>query len=280
MKLYYYAHTGHKKGLDRLKRATALLKEFNKKGLETLLLVNDFRASLVAREFGIADSVHIETIQDIDAIAKHGDIIVIDSPEDDRGRIEKYCFDFKKVFRFAQSANDSSKYGEIVLDEPIIIDSFYFKEHKKEDRTLFFLSDSDANKTVLSNADFFKGEEMELLLGHYFYIKYESELEKIFKQLHEAEEYMELISKSKRVVTASFQTALEARISGAEVVFILTDSYDNSIVNILRSLQVETIKGFDKNSYKQLVFSNISNCHRKSQKAEEISTNMIKIMDL
>jgi hypothetical protein len=65
VKIYYYAYTGHKNGLDGLKRATALLKEFDKKGLNTLLLVNDFRASLVAREFGVANSVHIETIQDL-----------------------------------------------------------------------------------------------------------------------------------------------------------------------------------------------------------------------
>ena len=55
---------------------------------------------------------------------------------------------------------------------------------------------------------------MELLLGHYFYVKYENDLEKLFKTLHESEEYTELLCSSKRVITASFQAALEAKNSG------------------------------------------------------------------
>jgi len=280
VKIYYYAYTGHKNGLDRLKRATALLKEFDKKGLDTLLLVNDFRASLVAREFGVANSVHIETIQDIDAIAQTGDVIIIDSPEDDRGRLEKYCSDFRTVIRFAESEDDSSRYGEIVFNEPVIVDSIYFENHEKEDRTIFFLGDSDADKTILSNADFFEKDDMELLLGHYFYVKYENDLEKIFKKLYEAEDYIELICRSRRVVTASLQTALEAGIAGAEVVYILNKPLKKNIKNILSLLQVETLKSFSRNSYKQLMFSNILDCHINTQRSKNIAENMIKIMDL
>ncbi len=280
MKLYYYAHTGHKHGLDRLKRATALLKEFNKKGLDTLLLVNDFRAGLVAREFGIAESVHIETIQDIDAIAEHGDVIIIDSPEDDRGRLQKYCSEFRDVFRFAQNDNDKSRYGETVLDEVVVVDSIYFEKYDKESRTLFFLGDSDASKTILFNADFFKSLDMELLLGHYFYVKYEDDLSKIFKKIHEPEEYIELICKSERIVTTSLQCAFEATISGAEVVYILTKTLDKNMEKILSLLQVETIDGFDKNSYKHLVFSNTLYCHRNTQSSEKIVSNMMNIMNL
>jgi hypothetical protein len=280
MKLYYYAHTGHKNGLDRLKKAVVLLKEFDKTGLDTLLLVNDFRAGLVAREFGIADSVHIETIQDIDAIAEHGDIIVIDSPEDDRGRLEKYCSKFRHVFRFAQNEDDISHYGETLLDEAVVVDNLYFEKHEKEKRILFFLSDSDADKTILSNACFFDGLDMELLLGHYFYVKYEDDLVKIFKKLHEAEEYTELICKSERIVTTSLQCALEASISGAEVVYILTKPLEKNIKKILSLLQVETLKGFDKHSYQQVVFFNILDCHRNTQRSEKIVSNMINIMNL
>ncbi|NEW60401.1 hypothetical protein GSY74_03825 [Sulfurovum sp. bin170] len=280
MKLYYYAHTGHKNGLDRLKKATALLKEFDKKGLDTLLLVNDFRASLVAREFGIADSVHIETIQDIDAIATHGDVVIIDSPEDDRGRLEKYCREFRHVFRFAQSEDDASRYGETVLDEPVVIDEIYFEEYEKEDRTVFFLSDSDADKTILSNADFFKDMDMELLLGHYFYVKYEDDLAKIFKKLHEAEEYIELICKSERIVTTSLQCVFEARVSGAKVVYILTKPLSVNIKKILSLLQVETLNGFDRHSYQQVVFPNTLDCHRNTQKAKKIVSNMMNIINL
>ncbi len=265
--LYYYAYTGHKHGLDRVKKAAVILKKLRNNGIETMLLVNDFRAGLVAREFGVAESVTIETIQDIDAIAEVGDSVIIDSPEDDHGRLVKYCSDFKSVFRFAQSSEDKSIHGETMLtidcdDEKcissIIVDDVYFEEHKKEDRTLFFLGDSDADKIILNNADFFKNNRMELLLGHYFYVKYEDDLAKIFNILHEPEEYIALICSSKRVVTASFQTALEASIAGAEVVFIDINKISNEEKELLKLFKIILIISFNKDEYKQISIESVS----------------------
>jgi len=289
VKLYYYAHTGHKNGLDRLKKATALLKALNKQGIDTMLLVNDFRAGLAAREFGINESVTIETVQDIDAIASLEDVIIIDSPENHRGRLEKYCTEFRQVFRMAQSSDDRSEYGEILLsmvceeeDEgcisSLIIDDLYFQKYDKIDRTVFFLGDSDANKTILSHREFFEGQNMELLLGHYFYVKYEDELAKIFSRLHESEEYSDIICHSKRVVTASLQCALEARVSGAEVLYILTEPLDNIVEEKLRMLQVNTVKGFDRNIYEHTVFSNTLDCHNITQSTDIIAYKIIKLL--
>ncbi|MBU1667781.1 hypothetical protein KKC13_05130 [bacterium] len=260
MKLYYYAFTGHKNGLDRVKRAAVVLNKLRAKGIDTMLLVNDFRAGLVAKEFGVPESVTIETIQDIDAIAEVGDSVIIDSPEDDHGRLVKYCSDFKEVFRFAGSADDKSIHGEIMMrlncdDEAcissVIVDDVYFEEHKKENRTLFFLSDSDADKTILKHAEFFKDTDMELLLGHYFYVKYEDELSKIFKTMHEPEEYMDLICSSSRVVTASFQTALEARVAGAEVIYIELNELTQEEKSLFSLLEIITVINFNKDIYQQ-----------------------------
>jgi len=261
MKLYYYAFTGHKFGLDRVKRASVVLKKLRAEGIETMLLLNDFRAGLVAREFGIPESVTIEGIQDIDAIAENGDVIIIDSPEDDHGRLVKYCSDFKKVFRFAENDEDKSIHGEIILSlnsenkdsiSSLLIDDIYFEEHKKEERTLFFLSDSDADKLILNNEDFFKDSNMELLLGNYFYVKYEDDLAKIFPILHEPEEYISLLCSSSHVITASFQTAVEARVSGAKVTYIELKSLTNHEKELFKLLGVIMIIGFNKESYKEM----------------------------
>ncbi len=252
--VYYYAFTGHKNGLDRLKRASVVLNKLRANGVETMLLVNDFRAGLVAKEFGVPESVTIETIQDIDAIAQTGASVIIDSPEDDHGRLVKYCADFKQVFRFAESPEDKSIHGEIMLrldcqDEAcisaLIVDDVYFEKHEKKERTLFFLSDSDADKTILKNAEFFKETNMELLLGHYFYVKYEDDLAKIFKTMYEPEEYTDLICSSARVVTASFQTALEAHVAGAEVVFIEINQLSEDEKNLLSLLQIMVMISFN-----------------------------------
>ena len=69
-----------------------------------------------------------------------------------------------------------------------------FEETEKKERTLFFLSDADYDKTILSNEDFFKSLNMELLLGNYFFVKYEDDLAKLFSTLHEPEEYVDLIT--------------------------------------------------------------------------------------
>jgi len=261
MKVYYYAFTGHKYGLDRMKRAAVVLSKLRSHGIETMLLVNDFRAGLVAREFGVPESITIEGIQDIDAIAQTGDSVIIDSPEDDHGRLVKYCADFKSVFRFAESIEDKSVHGEIMMQlncqndnciSSLLIDDVYFEEHKKENRILFFLSDSDSDKLIINNTDFFKDSNMELLLGNYFYVKYEDDLAKIFNTLHEPEEYQSLICSSSHVVTASFQTAVESAIAGAKVTYLNFSDLSIDEKELFKLLDVIIIIGFDAESYKEI----------------------------
>ena len=284
MTLYYYAFTGHKYGLDRARRAVPIIKKLKEQGIETMLLVNDFRAGLAMRDLGIAESVHIEGIQDIDAIAKMGDVVIIDSPEDDHGRLVKYCTDFKQVFRFAEHDSDKSIHGEVMLranckdDECIsalIVDDIFFEKHNKVDRTLFFLGDSDAEKTILSNSAFFEVNKMELLLGHYFYVKYEQDLEKIFITLHESEDYIDLICSSSRVVTASFQTALEATVSGAEVVFVNLNKISDEEKELLLLFNVILINTFNEEIYQQIIIENVSKNRMMVERSDTIVTKII-----
>ena len=264
MKIYYYAYTGHKYGLDRARRAVAVLKKLREAGFDTMLLVNDFRAGLAVKELGIPESIHIEGIQDIDAIAQTGDVVIIDSPEDDHGRLVKYCSDFKQVFRFAEHDDDKSIHGETMLTidcedsnetciSSLIVDDIYCKEYKKVERTLFFLGDSDADKTILANADFFKKNPMELLLGHYFYVKYESDLEKLFTTLHESEEYVDLICSSSHIVTSSYQTALEAYATGAKVTFIEIKILNREQKELFKLLNIIIIIGFNNKNYREVL---------------------------
>jgi hypothetical protein len=252
--LYYYAHTGHKVGLERARRGVTVMKELMAEGLQLQLLVNDFRAGVAMKEEqGVREYVTIETVQDIDAIAQMGDSVIIDSDEDDHGRLVKYVSDFKHVLRFAHDSEDRSIHGERLFrvgcqsdmcEEAVIVDKFYFKEHNKKERILFFLRDYDHDKTILSNETFFKAFDMELLLGHYFFVKYEDDLAKLFATLHEPEEYMEIISESTTVVTASAQAALEAQASGGKVVFLQLDDTPLYPVETLREYGIEVVSDF------------------------------------
>ena len=252
--LFYYANSGHKIGLERVRRGAALLKRLESNGIETQLLVNDFRAGLVAKDLGVKEYVTVETVQDIDAIAQFGDSIIIDSPEDDHGRLVKYCEDFKHVWRFEVGSDDQSVHGEALFkiecndescENAVIIDDEYFEKTQKEERTLFFLSDADYDKTILSNEIFFKTLDMELLLGNYFFVKYEDDLAKLFSILHEPEEYVDLIKSSSCIVTASAQTALEAKVSGSKVIYIHLSNNELYPLGLLSRHGIDIVNGFD-----------------------------------
>ncbi len=244
--LYYYAHSGHKIGLDRVRRGSALLKSLQRDGVDGVMLVNDFRAGLACREMGLSEYITIETIQDIDAIASLGDSIIIDSDEDDHGRIVKYCSDFHSVFRFANGLNESAIVSETILDrDSYVIDADYFEKRKKQERVVFFLGDADYDKIILNNSSFFKSFDMELILGNYFFVKYEDDLSKLFSTLHEPEDYEDIIKSSSCVVSASIQTALEASACGAKVIFL--DIIESQIYSkeLLKSVGIAIVDGFD-----------------------------------
>ena len=268
--LYYYANTSHKMGLERLRRGAALLNRLNANGEETQLLVNDFRAGLVARELGVREYVTIEGIQDIDAIAQNSDSIIIDSMEDDHGRLVKYCQDFSQVWRFAHDTKDVSIHGETLIRmDNVIVDDTFFEENKKEKRILFFLGDADYDKTILSNVDFFKAFDMELLLGNYFFVKYEDDLAKLFSTLHEPEEYEDLIKSSSTVVTASGQTALEAKVAGAKVIYIALPQRELYEKGLLESYGITVIDGFNVEKLTVSLQNNLSDNKNIIEKTDD-----------
>jgi len=250
--LYYYANTSHKMGLERLRRGAALLNKLNSEGENTQLLVNDFRAGLVARELGVAEYVTIEGIQDIDAIAENGDSIIMDSDEDDHGRLVKYCQDFSKVWRFAQDNEEKVIHSEkLISPETVMVDDIFFEQEEKVQRVLFFLGDADYNKTILNNETFFNAFDMELLLGNYFFVKYEEALSKLFTTLHEPEEYVDLIKRTSTIVTASTQTAFEAYVAGAKVIYLAIDDAPLYDRDYIKKFGITVVEGFNVSSLKE-----------------------------
>ncbi len=276
--LYYYANTGHKIGLERLRRGVALLKKLEQRGEEVMYLVNDFRAGLIAKGLGLKDYVTVESVQDIDAIATGLDSIIIDSTEDDHGRLVKYCADFRYVFRFAHGEEDCSIHGEKLFKagcdsdeclEAMIIDDRYYNTVEKEERTLFFLGDADYDKVILNNASFFEDFEMEILLGNYFFVKYEDDLAKLFTILHEPEEYRDLIENSTTLVTASAQAAVEARANGTKVIFLNIMGQPLYPMSLLSLYGIVIVDGFDSEKLKMYLTSDLSGSDKLMEKYDD-----------
>jgi hypothetical protein len=219
--IYLYAYTNHRADLDNLRRMGALWEILNDAGIEAELLVNDYRAQLAGRELGLPAATTIETIMDIDAVAEHGDTVVIDSPEEAGERLGRYVEKFARVLRVVPGGGES-RYGEAVVD-PFAPETILYRRYPeipKEDRTVLIYGDSDADKSLLALSESPAGRGWGLYWGHYFYVKYEDLLAERFDPIFESEEYPELIAASRRIVTAMPQTALEAAAAGAEVLWL------------------------------------------------------------
>ncbi|MBN2769004.1 MAG: hypothetical protein JXQ68_07855 [Campylobacterales bacterium] len=244
MIFYYYAHTGHRDNLDGVRRAGALLPRLESQGVTTKLLVNDFRAALAAKEYGVEGAVSIESINDIDLMLNIGDALFIDSSEELPKHFENFCRDYKKIFRLARDCDDKVQSKEELLfpwDEnmqAIFIDDIYLDDSEKKDGMVLFYGDSDPKKELLEIASKLKDCGIELLLGEYFYLGYEDELGEYFTQMHEPEEYRSLILHSKDVITFSLQCAIEAKIAGANVVYIEKEKLNECIINVLKQFQI------------------------------------------
>ena len=231
MKLYYYIYTGHKNSLNGVRRGAVLYKALKARGVEATVLLNDFRAGLEAREYGIDSYVTIDTILDVDALAKMGDSLIMDTTEDEKGKLKYFVRDYAHVIKFASSMDEDSQCGEsIIAYDDFLVDSAYQNAPSdKNNRVLFFYGDSDTNKELLQEFTIFKNNNFDLLLGHYFYLGYEDELQPFFNHIYESDEYMDRVSSYANVVTFSLQCAIEAKVADANVVYVSQSSQDQDI---------------------------------------------------
>jgi len=89
----------------------------------------------------------------------------------------------------------------------------------------------------------------------------------------------ELICNSKRVVTASLQTALDAKVSGAEVVFIELKELRSKEKELLSSLGITTISGFDVEALEGAFESVASKSEKCVEKSNITVTKIVKSLE-
>jgi hypothetical protein len=247
---YIYAYSNHKAGLSRLRRMAVLYQQMQDQGIEVEMLTNDHRAISAVREYGISSATTIQTVWDIDSVAQWGDSLIIDTPEDDEGKLEQYVEMFNSVSRVANTCDEKSQFGEELLYPDPMVDPYFLvsKRQEKVERKLLFVGDSDSDKWLLEQAEYFAGLDLELLLGEYFYVGYETALESYFPIQHEAENYRECISQSHTIVTSEMQTAYEARAAGARVLYL---NHETEICHTesLKAEGIEVIRPLDISGY-------------------------------
>ena len=237
MQVYLYAKSGHTVGLEATKRCAAIanvLKEF-----EPILCTSDFRAGAFAKDnLGVKKYVNIDVVRNLHNIMQRRDILIYDSPESS----DEMKKDMKEFCTLLYEIGDELK--GIIVDE-----SIYSKNpNPKLDKTMFF-GDDDYNNLFLDMAKESEKFELNLLMGHYYFLGNEKIFTNHFSNVIDEEEYVLTIQNSKYLLTASLQTALESLACGNNpVLFKRVDkNYDEELILKLNLPVV------DANNLKELI---------------------------
>ena len=181
MQVYLYAKSGHTVGLEATKRCAAIanaLKEF-----DPILCTSDFRAGAFAKDLlGVRRYVNIDVVRNLHNIMQKRDILIYDTPEandDMKKDMKEFC---------------TLLYGIDSEIEGIVVDtSIYTKqENPKLEKTIFF-GDDDYYNIFLALVEKSGEFDINLLMGHYFFLGNEKIFDKHFANVIDEEEYVETI---------------------------------------------------------------------------------------
>jgi len=231
MRTFYYVHTGHRIGLDRFRRAAAIISYLGDD--ELTLLSSDFRIAQIARDFGVKNSVGLDVVRNIPQIAHHGDKLVFDSDEANPIMLEDMQQYF---FPFIHVANDT-----------IAVADRYFEKREKTVKLSYFFGDDDYEKDLAKNLEDLKSLNVHLQLGFYYFLDYEDMLREEFTNCFDFEEYDEMIFSSEVLITSSPQAVLESLASGGKPIYIQREDYTRDMNDLFKKLEVPCLESFDIN---------------------------------
>jgi len=153
MKIFYYVHTGHRIGLDRFRRAAAIISALG--DVDITLLTSDFRIASEAKDYGIKRSVGIDLVRNIPQIAHHGDALIFDSAESNPTMLEDMVKFFSIFIRISDDPNEVKHPKEFLISpylegdkicKAVVVAEQYFKPTQKNIERCFFFGDDDYEK--------------------------------------------------------------------------------------------------------------------------------------
>ena len=223
MQVYLYAKSGHTVGLDATKRC-AVIANFLKE-LDPILCTSDFRAGAFAKDnLGVKKYVNIDVVRNLHNMMHRGDILIYETPEVNENMKEEMKEFCTLLYGIGEELN------EIIVDESIYIKN----ENPTIEKTIFF-GDDDYHNLLLGIIEDSKKYDINLLMGHYFFLGNEKIFVNHFLNIIDEEEYVQTIQNSKYLLTASLQTALESLSCGNKPVLFrrIDKSYDEELIKKL-----------------------------------------------
>ena len=145
MRTFYYVHTGHRIGLDRFRRAAAIIKSLG--DVDITLLSSDFRIAQISREFGIEKSVGLDVVRNIPQISHYGDQLIFDSEEANPIMLDDMREYFSTFIRISDDKEDKKADNELLISPYLqgegicnsyTIDDKYFQKSAKSVEISYF----------------------------------------------------------------------------------------------------------------------------------------------
>ncbi|QOP44419.1 hypothetical protein FJR45_10850 [Sulfurimonas sediminis] len=253
MRTFYYVHTGHRIGLDRFRRAVAILNALEDEDIT--LLTSDYRIAQAARDFGIDKSVGIDVVRNIPQIAHNGDKLIFDSEEANSIMLEDMRNYFSRFVRISDKPDEVKAENEFLLSpylegegicKAVVVADKYFTCKEKTVPLSYFFGDDDYEKDLQKHLDFIEDLHPYLQLGFYYFLDYEEMLKTRFVHYFEFEEYDAMIMQSEVLVTASPQAVLDSLAAGGKPVYIQREDYTRDFIPLFESLNIPVVHNYDK----------------------------------
>jgi len=282
LKTFYYVHTGHRIGLDRFRRAVAIVQ--NLKDADITLLTSDYRIAQVARDFGVEKSVGIDVVRNIPQIAHNGDKLIFDSEEANPIMLDDMRNYFSKFIRISDNIDDKKADKEFLISpylegvgicKTIIVNDMFFGNFEKKVPMTYFFGDDDYEKDLEKHFDFLEGLHPHLQLGFYYFLDYEDMLKEKFEKSFEFEEYENMIQTTDILLTASPQAVLDSLASGGRPIYFQREDYTRDFLPLFEKLNIPIVENYDKN-HLSVILEIINN--RKYEKIEQNSNKITKFI--
>jgi len=258
--------------------------------VEITVLTSDFRIAHIAREFGIENCVGVDVVRNIPYIAHHGDKLIFDSNEANPVMLNDMRGFFSKLIRISDFLDEQKAQNESLISpflsgdgifNDLIVEDKYFKNYEKTTEVTYFFGDDDYEKDLERHLDFIDFLNPKLQLGYYYFLDYEDMLKEKFKEYFEFEEYFEMITTSKILITASPQAVLDSLASGGKPIYFQRDDYAKDFLTLFERLNVPIIKNYNKNKF-NLILENIDthNYVKITQNTKKIAKFIKENLDL
>ena len=266
---YLYAQSGHNFGLEAIRRCSAIYHKLEK--VDPILATSDYRAASFAKdELGIKKGVGVDIITALPHLMTRRDILIYDSQEPS-DITKQYMKEFCTILL------------EVGVDIPKdIIDDEFFEESKTTREKCFFFADDDYEDEMLNIlcVDCQK-QDMDMLLGHYFFMGHDKKLAPFFNEIIEDEDYAKTIKETKYLLTSSVYAALQSLASGNFPVFFQrTIKEFKGDLDLLEKYNIPTIDGANLNELSNNFEKVISNYPATNEiKKVDISEHINNIID-